>query len=138
MHLLFQSIICQLSLMILDVILMLRVYAIYNKSRGIVSFLVLILLIKLASGIWILSRFRKGASARSISFNYICISTTAQVHEQPGVALFVLGEMAFQGALCWLTLMKTWSLESFWPRAPTLISVLNRDALFVFVAVSGL
>ncbi|KAF9266349.1 hypothetical protein L218DRAFT_996523 [Marasmius fiardii PR-910] len=45
--------------------------------------------------------------------------------------------MAIQVALCWLTLTRTWSLESFWLRAPTLASVLNRDAVSVFVAVSG-
>ncbi|KAF9266430.1 hypothetical protein L218DRAFT_996601 [Marasmius fiardii PR-910] len=135
MHLIYKIIVSHLSLLILDAILMLRIYALYNKSREMASFLGLALLMKLCFGVWTLSQ-PKNMPASSIRFNFICI-TTFQLHEVPNAALFVLGELAIQGILCWLTLTKTWSLGSFWPRTPVLVSVLNRDAISVFVAVSG-
>ncbi|KAF9262366.1 hypothetical protein L218DRAFT_400375 [Marasmius fiardii PR-910] len=136
MHLVFKSVVSHFGLLILDIILMLRVYALYSKSQEIALFIGLALLTKLTSGVWISVRLKEIATS-SIYFNYVCIAPIP-LHEEPGVALFVFGEMAIHGALCWLTLTKTCSLLDFWPRAQNIATVLNRDALSVFLAIFAL
>ncbi|KAG7093988.1 hypothetical protein E1B28_007618 [Marasmius oreades] len=135
-HLIFKICVLLFSLLILDTILMLRVYALYNKSQEMASFLGLILLLKSTTAVWGLARLLPNATS-SVHFNYICIAAV-KLHEEPGLALFVLGEMAIHCALCWLTLTKTWSFKDLWPHPPTLASVLNRDALSVFAAICGI
>ncbi|KAF9262369.1 hypothetical protein L218DRAFT_400455 [Marasmius fiardii PR-910] len=115
---------------------MLRVYALYSKSQEIASFLAFTLLMRFISGVWVLTQLFD-ISIGSLNFNYICIAPQ-QLHKEPKIAIFVFGEMAIQGILCCLTLLKTWSLGSLeWPHAQNLASVLNRDALSVFVVLSG-
>ncbi|KAF9266383.1 hypothetical protein L218DRAFT_942122 [Marasmius fiardii PR-910] len=85
------------------------------------SFLGLALLMNLCFGVWTLAQF-KDMPASSIYFSYICIST---FQLEPHVASFVI--------LCWLTLMKTWSLAA--NTNPGLC--VEQERISAFVAVSG-
>ncbi|KAJ8081264.1 hypothetical protein PM082_007093 [Marasmius tenuissimus] len=76
---------------------------------------------------------------RDIHFDPICLATQPfDTDPGMGVALFVFGELSVQIIICVLTLAKTMKEGWAWSSAPTLSSVLNRDALYVSIAVSGI
>ena len=67
--------------------LILPVYALYNKSQPITYFLGLLLLGRLALGVWVVTRYRN-FSADTIGFDFICL-TGVQAHNEPGLATFL-------------------------------------------------
>ncbi|ESK91065.1 hypothetical protein Moror_1160 [Moniliophthora roreri MCA 2997] len=101
-------------LTILYIVLMLRVYALYNKSLAIILFLVLILAL--------------------LQFNYICFPTES-TNMKPGLVVLILAEALFQIIIHALVSKKTWTLPSTWSRTPTLTSVVTRDGFYVFLAI---
>ncbi|KAJ8077499.1 hypothetical protein PM082_001930 [Marasmius tenuissimus] len=136
-HLVYKSVVCWTFVILLQMVLMLRVYALYSRIKPMAYFLGLILLARVALGSWVIGRYRNFA-AGSMGFNFICL-TEARAHSEPGLAAFLFGEIAFQAIMLVLTMFKTypWSLKGVFSLAPDLASVLNRDALLVFIAVYG-
>ncbi|KAG7094279.1 hypothetical protein E1B28_007883 [Marasmius oreades] len=141
-HLIFEVCMTLFSLAIVDAILMLRVYALYNKSQEMASFLGLVLLLKLTTAVWGLARLLPN-STTPVHFTSICIPSV-QLLEEPGLALFmyiIFNAVALAKSLSthathysdWAK----WPYTDFSPRPATLTSVLNRDALSVFVAICG-
>ncbi|KAL0578006.1 hypothetical protein V5O48_003987 [Marasmius crinis-equi] len=108
------------------------VYALYNKSLIMGAFLSFCFLARTAAGVWVLVK----SSYRPNEFNYICM-TTKVFHQEPAVAGFVSVAMILQVIVFGLTLIKTWQLKEAWLSAPTISWVVNRDALVVFFAVTG-
>ncbi|KAF9262365.1 hypothetical protein L218DRAFT_400373 [Marasmius fiardii PR-910] len=87
MHLMFKAVACPFSLLILDIVLMLRVYALYNKRQNMAFFLGFTLFMKSISGSWLFVRL-KNSPTSSMTFNYVCV-VSIRLHEEPVVASFV-------------------------------------------------
>ncbi|KAJ8071962.1 hypothetical protein PM082_001959 [Marasmius tenuissimus] len=133
-----ETVVCWIFVILLQMVLMLRVYALYKGSQQMGAFLGLILLGRIALGVWSVVRFRN-IPASYIDFNFICLPEFRAHCGDPGVATFLIGELATQGIMLCLTMFKTypWALKDISISAPDLLSVLNRDALLVFITVFG-
>ncbi|KAJ8077526.1 hypothetical protein PM082_001957 [Marasmius tenuissimus] len=133
-----ETVVCWTFVIILQMVLMLRVHALYNKNQRMGLFLGLILLGRIALGAWSVARYWN-LSASYIGFNFVCLPELRTHCSDPGIVTFLAGEMTIQGTMLFLTLFKTypWALKDVSFSAPDLLSVINRDALLVFVAVFG-
>ncbi|KAI3610109.1 hypothetical protein WG66_007422 [Moniliophthora roreri] len=118
-------------LTILYIVLMLRVYALYNKSLAIILFLVLILALRMFV---VIRTFVKYWHIYAVQFNYICFPTES-TNMKPGLVVLILAEALFQIIIHALVSKKTWTLPSTWSRTPTLTSVVTRDGFYVFLAI---
>ncbi|KAI3610103.1 hypothetical protein WG66_007405 [Moniliophthora roreri] len=118
-------------LTILHIVLMLRVYALYNKSFRIILFLALILALRLFATIWTLVKYW---DVYAMQFSYICFPTES-MDLKPEMMLYIPAEASFQIIIHMLVSKKTWTLPSTWSKTPTLTSVVTRDGFYVFVAI---
>ncbi|KAI3618114.1 hypothetical protein WG66_005563, partial [Moniliophthora roreri] len=130
-HLIFKTSGTQGLTVILHVILMLRVYALYNKSLAIILFLTILYALRFSATLWTVVR---NWDAYIAYFKHICF-TTELVNPRPGLTLLAVAEILFQIVIHTLTMKKTWMLPGTWSKTPTLTSVLTRDGFYVFSAV---
>ncbi|KAI3618200.1 hypothetical protein WG66_005570 [Moniliophthora roreri] len=94
----------------------------------------LIYTLRLSITVWTVTRLSR---IDEYEFDAICISPKT-VGSEPGIAIFVIGEILNQFVIHTLTIRKTWALKGAWDRTPTLPSVLTRDGFYVFVAIFGM
>ncbi|KAI3618095.1 hypothetical protein WG66_005562 [Moniliophthora roreri] len=130
-HLFLRTLGVQTLLETLHIILMLRVYALYNKSHIIALILVLLHALRFSVTIWTVVRYWDIYKA---DFDYICF-TTESLELKVGLAIFILSEVLYQSVIHTLIAKKTWTLPSTWSKTPTLTSVLTRDGFYVFFAI---
>ncbi|ESK91063.1 hypothetical protein Moror_1158 [Moniliophthora roreri MCA 2997] len=130
-HLVFKTLGAQSLLAILHIILMLRVYALYNKTFSMVLILMLIYAARLAATIW---TTLKHWDVYKMDFDYICF-TTEPLNSGYGMIIFITAEALFEIIIHTLIARKTWSLPGTWSKTPTLMSVLTRDGFYVFFAI---
>ncbi|GAW04224.1 hypothetical protein LENED_006001 [Lentinula edodes] len=122
--LIFQIISCYTMLLLLQLILMLRVFALYNRSLRMAIFLFLLFACRTAMSIY--TSFSKSAhSPRHIKFGNPTL-------------VFIYGELLVQLVIHGLAWKRTiWDLRQYYSYPPpALLSVLNRDSLKVFMGIS--
>ncbi|KIK67272.1 hypothetical protein GYMLUDRAFT_861995 [Collybiopsis luxurians FD-317 M1] len=134
----FQTISCYSMLLLLQLILMLRVFALYERSLWISVFLLILLIGRLLwSAVVILYTFGNFAD-RNLKFSGPCVPHVV-LDERPmrsPVVIFISGELFVQIFLHGLAWKRTiWDLRRFSFSRPALISVLNRDSLKVFIGI---
>ncbi|KAF9063039.1 hypothetical protein BDP27DRAFT_1335702, partial [Rhodocollybia butyracea] len=134
----FRIITGSIMLLLLDIILMLRVFALYNRSRSIGIFL----LFSLALRIGLTTYTSRNHLPEKITFNSYCVAKFT-FRNTPGnlnpVLLFmsvcteICGELAIQLGIIALAMKRTvWDLRRY---SYSLFSVLNRDGLIVFCTI---
>ncbi|ESK92813.1 hypothetical protein Moror_9145 [Moniliophthora roreri MCA 2997] len=130
----FKGFACCGLLATLHIILMLRVYALYGKSLKIGIILILIYALRHCAMIWAMTR--NWDVYMDTKFDHICTASHT-VNDDAGTAVFVIGEVAMQVVIHALTVSKTSGLAVAYSTTPTLVSILNRDGLYVLVAIFG-
>ncbi|TFK44836.1 hypothetical protein BDQ12DRAFT_673655 [Crucibulum laeve] len=122
--LMYQAFVTYSLLGAVDIILMIRVYAFYNRNRRIGIILLLLLLCRV-----VLSGLSAAMTIPDQQFNSACLS-----NKMPGVVLycFAIGEITLQTALLVMTFGKQICATSQgWARTP-LVSLLCRDGSTVY------
>ncbi|KIK59254.1 hypothetical protein GYMLUDRAFT_245329 [Collybiopsis luxurians FD-317 M1] len=120
----------QSMLFVLHLILTLRVYALYNKSRTV--------------GVFLLTLLVGGFAGSTVSVVRGCLHATIKsvgpcLHSRPERPLLILlcGELLIQLILHGLTWKRTiWDFRRFTLLPSALLSVLNRDGLKIFTGTS--
>ncbi|KAI3618115.1 hypothetical protein WG66_005559 [Moniliophthora roreri] len=118
---------------ILHIILILRVYALYNKSLVITLSLILLFSLRFSATIWTVVW---NWEAYTAYLKHLCF-TTESVNPGPELTILIVAETLFQIIIHTLTMKKTWMLPGTWSKTPTLTSVLTRDSFYVFIAMFG-
>jgi len=132
----FQAATCYSMLLILELIMSVRVFALYEQSLKMGAFLSMMLTGKMAGSIYMTWN---GVDNPQFTFTDNCISTMS-VGERPNgnpVMLFIIGEIATHLVIQGLAWKRTyWDLRRYTFARPPLFSILNRDNLKVFAAIS--
>ncbi|KAF9071864.1 hypothetical protein BDP27DRAFT_462279 [Rhodocollybia butyracea] len=118
--------------LLLESVLMLRVFALYDRSRTISILLLLLLALRISVSIYTaqdhLLRFPE-----KTEFTSHCIARLDFEDARNPVLVFIYGELTVQLLILLLAMKRTiWDLRHF---SHLLFSVLNRDGLVVFIAV---
>ncbi|KAF9070737.1 hypothetical protein BDP27DRAFT_1419754 [Rhodocollybia butyracea] len=123
-------------LLSLDLVLMLRVFALYDRSRLIGVFLLFLLVTRIASSAYA-SQAHRLRFPEDIKFtNHYCISEVS-FKNAPGnpLLVFIYGELTVQSVIIALAMKRTvWDLRQY---SYSLFSVLNRDGLVAFCAIGA-
>ncbi|KAF9261738.1 hypothetical protein L218DRAFT_961233 [Marasmius fiardii PR-910] len=130
-----QSTIC-VVFVLLHVILTMRVYALYGKSRGLGFLFGFLCSLRIIVGFYDLGiKVRLSRIDPMAVFDHFCFPKRS-FPKDFGIAFFFLIEMTTQVSLCWLTLRKTMGLKDGWSfKASSVGSVLNRDALIFPISI---
>ncbi|KAJ3777888.1 hypothetical protein FB446DRAFT_716042 [Lentinula raphanica] len=138
--LVFQIISSYSMLLILQMILMLRVFALYNRSTSMGLFLFSIFVCRLAVSAY--TSFGESAhSPRNLKFGKYCIPRISLTEQSVGnsTLVFIYGELIIQVIIHGLSWKRTmWDLRHYsnsYSRPP-LLSVLDKDSLRVFMGIS--
>ncbi|KAE9399599.1 hypothetical protein BT96DRAFT_684574 [Gymnopus androsaceus JB14] len=132
----FQAASCYTMLLILQLILSIRVFALYEQSLKVGAFLSMVLTGKMAGSIYITWN---GLMDQQFTFTENCILNYAVADHPIGnpVVLFMIGEIVVHLVIHGLAWKRTyWDLRRNTFEQPPLVSVLNRDNLKVFAAIS--
>ncbi|KAE9384695.1 hypothetical protein BT96DRAFT_1026822 [Gymnopus androsaceus JB14] len=132
----FQAASCYTMLLILQLILSIRVFALYEQSLKVGAFLSMVLTGKMAGSIYITWN---GLMDQQFTFTENCILNYAVADHPTGnpVVLFMIGEIVVHLVIHGLAWKRTyWDLRRNTFEQPPLVSVLNRDNLKVFAAIS--
>ncbi|KAJ3928786.1 MAG: hypothetical protein NXY57DRAFT_486364 [Lentinula lateritia] len=137
--LIFQIISCYTMLLLLQLILMLRVFALYNRSLRMAIFLFLLFAGRTAMSIY--TSFGKSThSPRHIKFGRYCIPKISLREQSIGnpTLVFIYGELVVQLVIHGLAWKRTiWDLRQYYSYPPpALLSVLNKDGLKVLMGIS--
>ncbi|KAF9062444.1 hypothetical protein BDP27DRAFT_1406226 [Rhodocollybia butyracea] len=130
--LLFRTIAFSAMLVLLELVLMLRVYALYDRSRAIGTFLLSLLVTRIASSGYTahdhVLRFPE-----KIKFTSHCIPGLDFKNARNPVWVIIYGELIVQSAIIILAMKRTvWDFRQY---SHSLFPVLNRDGLRVFGAI---
>ncbi|KAF9063058.1 hypothetical protein BDP27DRAFT_1451465 [Rhodocollybia butyracea] len=131
--LIFRTLASSGMLLLLDLILMLRVFALYDRSRLIGTFLLCLLASRIVS-IAYTSQDHLLRSPEKLKFTSYCIPQVS-FKDAPGnpILVFIYGELIIQSVIIALAMKRTvWDLRRY---SYSLFSVLNRDGLVVFCTV---
>ncbi|KAF9066152.1 hypothetical protein BDP27DRAFT_1404516 [Rhodocollybia butyracea] len=132
--LIFQFLACYSMVMLLEVVLMLRVFALYERSRAIGIFLLFLLISRSAGSIYAMQERVLRFDAVEIKFTSHCLPAFTFKHALSNpVVVFIYGEVTIQLLILALVMKRTvWDLRQY---SHSLFSVLNRDGLVVFGAM---
>ncbi|KAF9066398.1 hypothetical protein BDP27DRAFT_1019612 [Rhodocollybia butyracea] len=121
-------------LLSLDLVLILRVFALYDRSRLIGVFLLSLLVIRIVLSLYHTSQDNPLRFPEEVKFtNHYCIAEIS-FKDAPGnpLLVFIYGELITQSVIIALAMKRTvWDLRQY---SYSLFSVLNRDGLVVFCA----
>ncbi|KAJ3989940.1 hypothetical protein F5890DRAFT_1483658 [Lentinula detonsa] len=136
--LIFQIISSHSMLLLLQLILMLRVFALYNRSLRMGIFLFLLLVCKLAVSAYS-SLWENMHVLRHLKFGEYCIPriTLKEQSVRNPTLVFIYGELLVQFIIHGLSWKRTiWDLRQYYSHSrPVLLSVVNRDGLKVFTGI---
>ncbi|KAF5375489.1 hypothetical protein D9757_009938 [Collybiopsis confluens] len=137
--LVFQSVSSQSMLLVLHSILMLRVFALYNRSVILGALLSFLLIAKFA-GVTSMVLHGLITSPRVLRFSGPCLNEMAWTHGHPfenPFVIFIFGELVTQVILHGLAWKRTfWDFRLVSSSRPPLLSVLNRDGFTVFMGIA--
>ncbi|KAE9394004.1 hypothetical protein BT96DRAFT_923756 [Gymnopus androsaceus JB14] len=132
----FQTASCYSMVLILELILSIRVFALYKQSLKMGLFLLIMLAGRMAGSIYMTVIWNQ-VHIQQFKFTKNCVSIVS-VAERPirnPTVAFIIGEIFIHLVIHGLAWKRTiWDLRTF--ARPPLFSVLNRDGLKVFAAVS--
>ncbi|KAF9063165.1 hypothetical protein BDP27DRAFT_1405910 [Rhodocollybia butyracea] len=123
-----------IMLVLLEVVLMLRVFALYDRSRTIGIFLVAVLVSRIAGSVYTIEERVLKFQAVKITFPGYCVARFSFKHPLGNpVVVFIYSAMTVQLLTLALALKRTmWDLRQY---SHSLFSILNRDGLIVFGAI---
>ncbi|KAF9072064.1 hypothetical protein BDP27DRAFT_440006 [Rhodocollybia butyracea] len=128
--LLFRYLACFSMLVLLELVLMLRVFALYDRSRVIGVFLLLLLNSRIAGAAYTMQHAFRFEAGKIIFFSH-CIP--AITYRDSLNVVLIHGELTIQFLILVLVMKRTvWDLRQY---SHLLLSVLKRDGLIVFGAV---
>ncbi|KAF9062459.1 hypothetical protein BDP27DRAFT_1336649 [Rhodocollybia butyracea] len=129
--LIFEIIASYIMLVLLEVVLMLRVFALYDRSRTIGLFLVAVLISRIAGSVYTVEERVLEFQTVKITFPRYCVAKFSFKHPLGNpVVVFIYSGMALQLLTLALALKRTiWDLREY---SHSLFSILNRDGLIVF------
>ncbi|KAF9063169.1 hypothetical protein BDP27DRAFT_1335499 [Rhodocollybia butyracea] len=132
--LIFETIASYIMLILLEVVLMLRVFALYDRSRTIGIFLVAVLISRIAGSVYTVEERVLKFQAAKITFPGYCVARFSFKHPLGNpVMVFIYSGMTVQLLTLALALKRTiWDLREY---SHSLFSILNRDGLVVFGAI---
>ncbi|TFK73958.1 hypothetical protein BDN72DRAFT_833939 [Pluteus cervinus] len=124
----YQTIVTYTMISMVDMILMMRIYAFYNRSKRMGAFLCSLLFI----------RTGMAAASAIMTFPTSTFTPKCLTSVPPEVVyLFAVGEVLFQTLILSLTFVRKFSLQqSIWSNSP-LLSLLSRDGSLTFLSVVG-
>ncbi|KAF9070590.1 hypothetical protein BDP27DRAFT_1446891 [Rhodocollybia butyracea] len=119
---------------LLELALMLRVFALYDRSRVIGVFLLFLMVSRIAGAVYHTMQRVLRLEAMDINFNSHCIPALTFNHGSSNpVMVFVCAELTIQLVILALVLKRTvWDLRQY---SHLLFSVLKRDGLIIFGAM---
>ncbi|KAF9066153.1 hypothetical protein BDP27DRAFT_1331044 [Rhodocollybia butyracea] len=121
---------CYSMMMLLELALMLRVFALYERSRAIGVFLLFLLISRIAGAVYSMQR---AVQFGKITFIGHCLPAFTFNHAMNPILVLIYGELAIQLLILALVMKRTiWDLRQY---SHSLFSVLNRDGLIVFGAM---
>ncbi|KIK62671.1 hypothetical protein GYMLUDRAFT_242318 [Collybiopsis luxurians FD-317 M1] len=133
----FRLVSLQSMLLILHLILMLRVFALYNQSLPVGIFLLVLAVVGCAG---LTASMVRAFIRIKIKFTGFCVpNLTMTVRRKNPILYLVFGEIVIQLILLGLAWKRTiWDFRHITFFRPALISVLNRDGLKIFAGISGI
>ncbi|KAF9066132.1 hypothetical protein BDP27DRAFT_1049940 [Rhodocollybia butyracea] len=132
--LIFRALAFSSMLLLLDSVLTLRVFALYDRSRTIGVFFLLLLALRIASSVYSMYDHVLRYPEK-IEFTSYCIPGVKFEDARNPVWVILSGEFIVQLAIITLTMKRTvWDFRQF---SHLLFSVLNKDGLKVFSAIVG-
>ncbi|KAF9070595.1 hypothetical protein BDP27DRAFT_591090 [Rhodocollybia butyracea] len=126
---------CYSMVVLLELALMLRVFALYDRSRAIGAFLLFLLISRIAGAVYHIMQRVLQSDAIKINFNNECIPVFTQFNHALSnpVVVFISSALTIQLLILALILKRTiWDFRQY---SHLLFSVLKRDGLIIFGAM---
>ncbi|KAF9071907.1 hypothetical protein BDP27DRAFT_1418719 [Rhodocollybia butyracea] len=127
----FRSLSSYSMLLLLELVLMLRVFALYDRSRAIGIFLLFLLALRISTSTYTVQDHIRFPKKMKLTRN--CMTKLDFKDPRDPVFVFIYGELAVHMAILGLAMKRTiWDLRQY---SHSLFPILNRDGLKVFGAI---